>query len=181
MKAVTERDKVQCPYQQLQQSSIFRIQLCVNTLSKLVAFVEHFPTIRNLELVCITRPVSCLWHGWSSYSAWPFTVSVRYPWITHRLDSVVHHESLADCQLRRWRVDWVCCHVRRASRQRSGTHNLSFIYCWCHKHLRYGLNVHSYTNDTHLYVHCDAVNCAAEAARLAACNRGTRWMGIILL
>jgi len=35
--------------------------------------------------------------------------------------------------------------------------------------LRCGLNVHSYADDTHLYVHCDAVNCAAEAARLAAC------------
>jgi len=35
--------------------------------------------------------------------------------------------------------------------------------------LHCGLNVHSYANDTHLYVHCDAVNCAAEAARLAAC------------
>jgi len=37
--------------------------------------------------------------------------------------------------------------------------------------LRRGLNVHSYADDTHLYVHCecDAVNCAAEAARLAAC------------
>ena len=32
-----------------------------------------------------------------------------------------------------------------------------------------GLNVHSYVDDTHLYVHCDAVNYAAEAARLAAC------------
>ena len=42
----------------------------------------------------ITRPVSCLWHGWSSYSAWPFTVSVRYSLISHQLDSVVHHESL---------------------------------------------------------------------------------------
>jgi len=30
-------------------------------------------------------------------------------------------------------------------------------------------NVHSYADDTHLYVHCDAMNCAAEAARLAAC------------
>jgi len=35
--------------------------------------------------------------------------------------------------------------------------------------LRCGLNVHSYADDAHLYVHCDAVNCAAEAARLAAC------------
>ena len=35
--------------------------------------------------------------------------------------------------------------------------------------LRCGLNVHSYADDTHLHVHCDAVNCAAEAARLAAC------------
>ena len=35
--------------------------------------------------------------------------------------------------------------------------------------MRCGLNVHSYANDTHLYVHCDAVNCAAEAARLVAC------------
>jgi len=32
-----------------------------------------------------------------------------------------------------------------------------------------GLNVHSYADDTHLYVHCDAVNCAAETPRLAAC------------
>jgi len=32
-----------------------------------------------------------------------------------------------------------------------------------------GLNVHSYADDTHLCVHCDAVTCAAEAARLAAC------------
>jgi len=35
--------------------------------------------------------------------------------------------------------------------------------------LRCGLNVHSYPDDTHLYVHCDAVNCAADAVRLAAC------------
>ena len=35
--------------------------------------------------------------------------------------------------------------------------------------LRCGLNVHSYADDTQLYVHCDAVNCAAEAARLVAC------------
>jgi len=66
-----DRDTV---YSTLQQSSIFRIQLCVSTLSKdqqralilyrrrrfvnhlltylqscLVAFVEHFPTIRNLS------------------------------------------------------------------------------------------------------------------------------------
>ena len=35
--------------------------------------------------------------------------------------------------------------------------------------LRSGLNVHSYADDTQLYVHCNAVNCAAEAARLASC------------
>ena len=35
--------------------------------------------------------------------------------------------------------------------------------------LRCGLNVHSYADDTQLYVHCHAVNCAAEAARLVAC------------
>ena len=35
--------------------------------------------------------------------------------------------------------------------------------------LRCGLNVHSYADDMQLHVHCDAVNCAAEAARLAAC------------
>jgi len=97
-------------------------------------FRRTFSNDHESELVCITRPVSCIWHGWSSYSAWPFTVSVRYSWISHRLDSVVHHELLADCQLRRWRVDRVCCHLRRASRQRSGTHPLSFINCWCHKH-----------------------------------------------
>jgi len=35
--------------------------------------------------------------------------------------------------------------------------------------LRCGLNVHSYADETQLYVHCDAVNCAAEAAKLVAC------------
>ena len=35
--------------------------------------------------------------------------------------------------------------------------------------LRCDLNVHSYADDTQSYVHCDAVNCAAEAARLVAC------------
>jgi len=42
--------------------------------------------------------------------------------------------------------------------------------------LRCGLNVHSYADDTQLYVHCDAVNCAAEAARLVGSGlcRGTR-------
>jgi len=70
-------------------------------------FRRTFSNDQGSELVCITRPVNCLWHGWSSYSAWPFTVSVRYSWISHRLDSVVNHESLADCQLRRWRVDRV--------------------------------------------------------------------------
>ena len=35
--------------------------------------------------------------------------------------------------------------------------------------LHCGLNVHSYADDTQLYDHCDAVNCAAEAARLVAC------------
>jgi len=35
--------------------------------------------------------------------------------------------------------------------------------------LRCGLDVHSHADDTHLYHHCDAVNCAAEAARIAAC------------
>ena len=57
----------------------------------------------------VTWPVRCFWYGWSSYSAWPSTVSVRYSWISHRLDPVVHHESLADCQLRWWCVDQVCC------------------------------------------------------------------------
>jgi len=60
-------------------------------------FHRTFSNDQESELGCITRPVSCLWHNWSSsYSAWPFTVSVRYSWISHRLDSVVHHESLAD-------------------------------------------------------------------------------------
>jgi len=105
-------------------------------LGRLNSLRRTFSNDQESELIYITRPVSVswLWHCWSSYSAWPFTVSVRYSWISHRLDSVVHHESLADCQLRRWRVDRVCCHLRRASRQRSGTHHLSSIYCWCHKH-----------------------------------------------
>ena len=83
------RQNVQCPYEQLQQSSIFRIQLCVSTLSKdqqqccLVAFAEHFPTTRNLSWFALLDLSAAIWHGWLSYSAWPFTVSVRYSWISH--------------------------------------------------------------------------------------------------
>ena len=44
--------------------------------------------------------------------------------------------------------------------------------------LRCGLNVHSYVDDTQLNVHCDAVNCAADAARLVACvEELDGWMG----
>jgi len=48
--------------------------------------------------------------------------------------------------------------------------------------LRCGLDVHSYADDTHLYVHCNAVNCAADTAKLAACtDELDDWLGIILL
>jgi len=44
--------------------------------------------LRTGNTICITRPVSCLWHSWS-YSAWPSTVSIRYSWISYRLDPVI--------------------------------------------------------------------------------------------
>ena len=149
---------------------VFRKHIIKGSATKLLGrFRRTFSNHQESELVCITRPVSSLWHGWSSYSAWPFTVSVRYSWISHRLDSVVHHESLVDCQLRRWRVDRVCCcHLRRAPSQRSGIHALSFIYCWFHKNCIALWSERSFIC-RRLYVHCDAVNCAAEAPRLAAC------------
>jgi len=140
MKAVTERDKVQCPYQQLQQSSIFRIQLCVNTLSKLVAFAEHFPTIRNLSWLFVDQSST----GFSRSSRIARRLSASP--VTCR-PSLLSHAACLEAAF--WDPS-------------------SFFYILLIA-LRCGLNVHSYADNTHLYVHCDAVNCAAEAARLAAC------------
>jgi len=91
-------------------------------------FRRTFSNDQESELVCITRPVSCLWHGWSSYTAWPFTVSVHYSWFSHRLDSVVHHESLADVSFAGdvSTESVVTCGVH-ASRQRFGPSSFFYI------------------------------------------------------
>lgn len=170
------RQNVQCPYEQLQQSLIFRIQLCVSTLSKdqqqscLVAFAEHFPTTRNLS-----------WFALLDLSA--------------AFDTVDHHILLDRLQsafaIRGSVIDWIQSFITNRSQTVSFAGDVStesVVTCGVPQGsvlgpilfllytadvtniaLRCGLNVHSYADDTHLYVHCDAVNCAAEAARLAAC------------
>jgi len=149
------RQNVQCPYEQLQQSSIFHIQLCVSTLSKdqqrscLVSFAEHFPTTRNLS-----------WFALLDLSA--------------AFDMVDHHILLDHLQsafaIRGSVIDWIQSFITNHSQTLGPILFLLYISAdVTNIALRCGLNVHSYADDTHLYVHCDAVNCAAEAARLAAC------------
>jgi len=136
----------------------------------LVAFAEHFPTTRNLS-----------WFALLDLSA--------------AFDTVDHHILLDRLQLafaiRGSVMDWIQSFITNGWQTVSFAGDVStesVVTCGVPRGsvlgpilfllyttyvtniaLRCGLNVHSYADDTHLYVHCDAVNCAAEAARIAAC------------
>ena len=144
-------------------------------------FRRTFSNDQESELVCITRLLSCLWHGWSSYSICLTVYSQRLLFVDQSSTGFSRSSWIA----RRLSASPVTCRPSLLSPaaflKATFWDPSSFFYI-----LLMSQTLHcavNWTDDTHLYVHCDcdAVNCAAEAARLAACIRGTRWMGIILL
>jgi len=116
------RQNVQCPYEQLQQSLIFRIQLCVSTLSKdqqqscLVAFTEHFPTTRNLSWVALldlSAAFDIIDHHHILLDRLQSAFAIRES-VIDWIQSFIMNRS--QTQLRRWRVDRVCGHLPHASK-----------------------------------------------------------------
>ena len=53
----------------------------------------------------------------------------------------------------------------------TGSDLVPVIYCADVTYIahRHGVHAHSYADDTQLYVHCNAADCAIEAERLTAC------------
>ena len=92
---------------------------------------------RTGNTIRVTWPVRCFWYGWSSYSAWRLqsafgirgsVIDWIQSFITNR--SQTHHN--AHRHITNFAGDVSTKSV--VLRQRSGTHPVWFINCWCHKY-----------------------------------------------
>jgi len=142
----------------------------ISQQSCLVAFAEHFPTTRNLNwfaLLDLSAAFDTVDHHilldclQSAFTIRGSVIDWNQSFIMNRSQTVsfasdVSAESVVICGVPQGSVLGPILFLLY-------TANVTNIALCC------GLNVHSYADDTHLYVHCDAVNCVAEAARLVAC------------
>jgi len=129
-----------------------------------------YPTLRkHIIKGSATKLLDRFRQTWSSYCAWPLSFS-QHSLFMDQSSTGFSRSSWIACRLSASPVTCQPSLLSPAACLKAAfwdSSSLLYAADVTNIALRCGLNVHSY--DTHLYAHCDAVNCAAEAARLAAC------------